>query len=750
MLRISTITLILLSFSCPLILIGQTVFEPGDVAILGINANNQAVCGGSNGEDYISLVCFKDLTNGTTIDLTDNGWQRLYAGFWGTTEGVIRITRTGGTVPAGTVITFAINNNNVTGLSPDNNWSSVSLNGTFNYMNINSSGDQIFVMQGGNWSTAGTHLGSYDGTILFGFSTSGGWSTYTGLDLGTGNSTTYPGMVCLNMAPTSNSDWSKYTGDISPTTQRLWLDRVNELSNWSGFGNCGAYNIGTPVYQSGYSIGILPGGFEEGYWLGITSNDWFDCENWENLRVPEDDTGVLLRPLNGITGPFVHAQIAGLFAECRSLDIQTGGQLTIMPLGELTIFEDIRNNGSLNASGSVVLEGTTTSVLSGSNGIGLRTLTLNKSGGAAIFTDTVVTITANGDLFFINGIVTPLSADKVVFQTNAEANNATNASYVEGVVIKEGNEDFMFPVGDGFYQPIGLENIGTFNSVFEAEFIDANGPGVYNYNWEPSINNVATCSYWTLDRLNGTDAEVRLSWGNDSDCGITDPASLVVSRFDGSQWINHGQQGFSGNATAGSVLSLDVINNFSAFALASTSGFNPLPVEWLHFNAKVQSVNSVKLNWSTATEINNDYFAVEHATDGVQFNELETVNGAGNATSIQNYQYVHQLPQSGINYYRLRQTDFNGDFEYSPVRAVELFSAGNSSIALIDRLIRIQLPFSAQRTTVELYSAAGQLISTQPAGTGSDFAIDAAINARGVYIVRVRADNQVFTGRVVY
>src|SRR5690606_17205990 len=154
--------------------------------------------------------------------------------------------------------------------------------------------------------------------------------------------------------------------------------------------------------------------------------------------------------------------------------------------------------------------------------------------------------------------ITPVSGDRVVFQTNAEANGASNASYVEGVVIKEGNEDFIFPVGDGFYQPIGLENIGTFNSVFEAEFIDANGPGMYNYNWEPSINNVATCSYWMLNLLNGTNAEVRLSWGNDNDCGITDPADLVVSKFDGSQWLNHGQQGFSGNSVAGSVLSSDL------------------------------------------------------------------------------------------------------------------------------------------------------------------------------------------------
>src|SRR5690606_4987806 len=379
-------------------------------------------------------------------------------------------------------------------------WNSTHLSGGSNNLNMHISGDQIFIMQGGTWSSGSLHMGTYTGTILFGFSTTNtGWVTFTGSNIGTQKSAMYPTMECLNMAPTSTQNWSKYTGDMDPTTQRVWLDRVNDSNNWSSFGSCGAYNSGSPDFQSGYSIGILPGGFEEGYWLGIDSNEWFDCENWENLRVPEEDTDVLLRPLDNDVGPFEHAQIAGLFAECRSLDIQSGGQLTISPLGELTVYENIRNNGILNSTGSIVLEGAMNSVLWGASGINVSTLELNKSGGAAIFTDTVITITANGDLNFNTGIITPVSGDRVVFQTNAEANGASNASYVEGVVIKEGNEDFIFPVGDGFYQPIGLENIGTFNSVFEAEFIDANGPGMYNYNWEPSINNVATCSYWMLN-----------------------------------------------------------------------------------------------------------------------------------------------------------------------------------------------------------------------------------------------------------
>lgn len=729
---------------------GQTVFDPGDVAILGINGNNQAVCGGNNGEDFISFVCFKDLTNGTTLDFTDNGWQRENANFWGTTEGTIRITRTGGTIPAGTVITIQIYNNNVTGLSPDNNWSSISLNGVFNYMNLNTSGDQVFVMQGGTWTTGGLHYGSYDGTVLFGFSTTGGWATFTGSDIGTQNSTIYPGMECLNLAPTSATDYSKYTGPLTATTQRVWIDRINNGANWTDYADCTAYNAAIPNYQSGLTLSILPGGFEEGYWLGVTSNNWFDCENWENLRVPEDDTDVLLRPLNGVTGPFVHAQINSTGAECESLDIQPGGQLTIGLFGALDIYEDLRNNGTFNSAGNVTLLGPSTSLLWGSSGIDLRTLTLNKSGGAAVLTDTVLTIIANGDLYFLNGIVTPLSDDDVVFESNAEADGASNASYVEGVVVKQGNEDFMFPVGDGFYQPIGLENIGTINSEFEAEFIDGNGPGVYSYNWVPSINNVATCSYWILNRLNGTDAEVRLSWGNDSDCGITDPASLVVSRFDGSEWQNHGQQGFSGNAIAGAVLSFDVINNFGAFALASTSTLNPLPVEWLHFNAKVQFENSVQLSWSTASEINNDYFAVEHSNDGILFTELDRVEGAGNSNIVQSYQWLHRDALPGTNYYRLRQTDYNGDYEHSVVRAAELSDEALGQIYIAQDLLHIRLSAFSGDITVQLFEVSGRLLRSYHHESGEHISLPHRLQNRGVYIIRVVSDDRTFSQRVIY
>ncbi len=100
------------------------------------------------------------------------------------------------------------------------------------------------------------------------------------------------------------------------------------------------------------------------------------------------------------------------------------------------------------------------------------------------------------------------------------------------------------------------------------------------------------------------------------------------------------------------------------------SGINPLPIELLNFGAKLTN-GKVYLNWSTATETNNKYFTIEKSTDGIYFEEVTSVNGAGNSIKILNYSEVDPNPYGGISYYRLKQTDNNGDFKYFPIVSVE-------------------------------------------------------------------------------
>jgi hypothetical protein len=90
-----------------------------------------------------------------------------------------------------------------------------------------------------------------------------------------------------------------------------------------------------------------------------------------------------------------------------------------------------------------------------------------------------------------------------------------------------------------------------------------------------------------------------------------------------------------------------------------------LPIELTKFEAIKQSESSNILKWTTATETNNDYFLVERSLDAINFVEVEKVKGAGNSMETLNYKLVDKKPYNGINYYRLKQVDFNGQFKYS-------------------------------------------------------------------------------------
>ncbi len=98
---------------------------------------------------------------------------------------------------------------------------------------------------------------------------------------------------------------------------------------------------------------------------------------------------------------------------------------------------------------------------------------------------------------------------------------------------------------------------------------------------------------------------------------------------------------------------------------------SPLPIQLLSFDAVKQDLN-VLLNWQTATETNNDFFTIERSQNGKDWEALTQVKGAGNSNEIRSYHYADHSPLPEMSYYRLKQTDYDGSFDYSSVRKVEL------------------------------------------------------------------------------
>ena len=102
-----------------------------------------------------------------------------------------------------------------------------------------------------------------------------------------------------------------------------------------------------------------------------------------------------------------------------------------------------------------------------------------------------------------------------------------------------------------------------------------------------------------------------------------------------------------------------------------------LPVELIDFKAIAQDNRTALLTWRSASELNNEGFEVERSMDGAKWEMLDFVPGNGTTQAEQSYSFTDERPIPGTNYYRLRQVDFDGKFEYSVVRSVSMKGGAN-------------------------------------------------------------------------
>jgi hypothetical protein len=100
--------------------------------------------------------------------------------------------------------------------------------------------------------------------------------------------------------------------------------------------------------------------------------------------------------------------------------------------------------------------------------------------------------------------------------------------------------------------------------------------------------------------------------------------------------------------------------------------FNPLPIELLSFEASLNDNGSIQLNWITLSESNNDFFTIEKSTNANDWQVVKEIEGNGNSTEEIRYQTYDHNPYTGVSYYRLKQTDFDGKYSYSQIISVEV------------------------------------------------------------------------------
>lgn len=166
-----------------------------------------------------------------------------------------------------------------------------------------------------------------------------------------------------------------------------------------------------------------------------------------------------------------------------------------------------------------------------------------------------------------------------------------------------------------------------------------------------------------------------------------------------------------------------------------------LPVTWGNFTAEKQGITSL-LKWNTLTEINADRFDIERSNDGTNFSVIGTVKASGNSNQVNNYTYTDSKPVEGMDYYRLREVDFDGHFSYSEVKNLNFGNVDNAikiSPNPAKEKISITVPGNTKELKISIINAQGRQVKTFTMN-GQYVQLQLPALASGVYYVRITGD----------
>lgn len=180
-----------------------------------------------------------------------------------------------------------------------------------------------------------------------------------------------------------------------------------------------------------------------------------------------------------------------------------------------------------------------------------------------------------------------------------------------------------------------------------------------------------------------------------------------------------------------------------------------LPITLTAFTAQAAG-STAYIKWSTATEINNNYFTIERSQDGKNFSKIAEVKGFGNSNVNQNYQVIDSKAFKGINYYRLRQTDFDGKSTVSEIKTVKIITGADKAYNIYPNPVEHELVFAltseANDLNLKVVGTDGKIMIQ---GTGTVAQLNQIINRNlmllkaGIYIVKIENLNESYSTKMI-
>ncbi len=340
--------------------------------------------------------------------------------------------------------------------------------------------------------------------------------------------------------------------------------------------------------------------------------------------------------------------------------------------GTLSLEGSWINNGStdvytsIDNTGATVFSGTTLQQIGGTHSTTFENLTMNNTGtgandGAYISQDEKIQYTltmTDGDFDLLDYTVQLVDATSTVISESGAKRIKATSGGVDGAGTGTIYTIRTNPSGNIANLGLNLVSAMTGSITITRGHLEQSGAGSFSANG-------SVFRYFQVSPATNGGGGLNVTFQN---CYIPELNGHISTELIMYQWMEVNSSGIEywsplpDNTSGGSVAITQTLRNstLNYFKVTLGSVTTPLPVELKSFTAHCQDGGKL-INWTTASEINNDYFTLEKSTDGKDFYTMAIILGAGNSNIENNYQYFDSEPSDGILYYRLSQTDFNGN-----------------------------------------------------------------------------------------
>jgi len=266
-------------------------------------------------------------------------------------------------------------------------------------------------------------------------------------------------------------------------------------------------------------------------------------------------------------------------------------------------------------------------------------------------------ITVNGILNLESGKINLGSYDLEIGSSgsinHSDLSSFLNTNGTGALRQSVGNSDILFPVGNITYNPVTLRNSGI---------IDLFSVKVQN-TFDNPIEFYKVGKQWSINEttIGGSDITIRLQWNSaDEENAFNRNSYVYIQKWEDSHWI-HTDSALTVNGTDPYSVTASGFTSLSPFAVVNSD--IPLPVELASFTS-IADRRNITLSWKTTRELNNSGFEIERSSFNSTWTKIAFVKGSGTVSEAKDYSYIDRNLSSGKYNYRLKQIDFNGNFEY--------------------------------------------------------------------------------------